>query len=80
VDNDVHNTRPNGESGGDAYAIYLAGVRDAVVVNNRITDASIGIFGQGPAPTWEVSGQHLSRRRGALHRRHRHRQQQLSSG
>ena len=52
VDNDVHNTRPNGERGGDAYAIYLAGVRDAVVVNNRITDASFGIFGQGPAPTW----------------------------
>jgi len=53
VDNDVHNTRPNGErGGGDAYAIYLAGVRDAVVVNNRITDASFGIFGQGPAPTW----------------------------
>lgn len=26
--------RPNGERGGDAYAIYLAGVRDAGVVTH----------------------------------------------
>jgi hypothetical protein len=53
VDNDVHNTRPNRESGGEAYAIYLdEGVRNAIVVNNRISDASFGIFGQGPSPNW----------------------------
>jgi len=52
IDNDVHNTRPNGSGGGDAYAIYLAGVWEAVVVNNRITDAGFGLFGQGPTATW----------------------------
>jgi hypothetical protein len=52
LDNDVLNTRPNGSSGGEAYAIYLAGCREAIVVNNRITDASFGIYGFGPIASW----------------------------
>jgi len=52
VDNDVDNTRPSGESGGEVDAVYVAGVREAIVANNRMTDASIGFFGQGSAPTW----------------------------
>lgn len=50
-DNDIHNTRPNHGSG-DAYAIYIAGAREAVAVNNRITDAGFGIAGLGPLPSW----------------------------
>ena len=52
LNNDVHNTRPNGDKGGEAYAIYLAGSREAIVLNNRITDASFGVFGLGPTATW----------------------------
>jgi hypothetical protein len=52
VDNDILNTRPNGSSGGNAYAVHLAGCREAVVVNNRITDAGFGIYGFGPLATW----------------------------
>jgi hypothetical protein len=52
LDNDVLNTRPNGSSGGEAYAIYLAGCREAIVANNRITDASFGIYGFGPLASW----------------------------
>jgi hypothetical protein len=52
IHNDIHNTRPNAGIGGEAYAIYLAGAREAVVVNNRITDAGFGISGLGPTPSW----------------------------
>ena len=51
LDNDVHNTRPNRE-GGEAHAIFLAGVRDAIVVNNRISEAGFGITGLAQAPLW----------------------------
>jgi hypothetical protein len=51
-DNDIHNTRPNHGSGGEAHAIYIAGARESVVVNNRITDAGFGINGLGPTPSW----------------------------
>lgn len=46
VDNDVAHTHVNtAHSGGATNAIFLAGGRGAVVVNNRITEANFGING-----------------------------------
>jgi hypothetical protein len=51
LNNDVAYTHVNTNgTGGVTYGMYLGGVREGVAVNNRITEATYGIF--GTLPDW----------------------------
>ena len=51
IDNDITYTHVNtAHSGGVTYAVFLTGVKEGVVINNRITEAEHGIH--AGLPDW----------------------------